>query len=181
MNRFVFAQFRLTGFDWDTMKHVRHKEPTKLECERPIVLVCPQFKSAINLARIVRVAGCFGIRQIIAAGNNRIDPDIARDSLDYVEIQRRRTLGPVLKKLQLDGYTLVGLEQTDQSTCLYNFNFPRQTALVVGHERLGIDEQLLNILDLAVEIPVYGMPYSLNVASATTIAIYEYCRQFPSG
>jgi tRNA G18 (ribose-2'-O)-methylase SpoU len=40
---------------------------------------------------------------------------------------------------------------------------------------------LLPLLDKVVEIPVYGLPHSYNVATATTMALYEYCRQFPRG
>jgi tRNA G18 (ribose-2'-O)-methylase SpoU len=36
-------------------------------------------------------------------------------------------------------------------------------------------------LDDVIEIPVYGQPYSFNVATATTMAVYEYCRQYPNG
>ena len=32
-----------------------------------------------------------------------------------------------------------------------------------------------------VEIPVWGLPYAYNVANATAMALYEYCRQFPRG
>ena len=39
----------------------------------------------------------------------------------------------------------------------------------------------LKLLDDVVEIPVWGMPYSYNVATATTMALYEYCRQYPAG
>ena len=27
----------------------------------------------------------------------------------------------------------------------------------------------------------WGLPYSYNVATAASLALYEYCRQFPSG
>ena len=63
----------------------------------------------------------------------------------------------------------------------YDFRFDRRTCLVAGNERLGITEDLLVHLDATVEIPMYGLPYSHNVATATAIAIYEYCRQFPRG
>ena len=39
----------------------------------------------------------------------------------------------------------------------------------------------LNLLDDVVEIPVWGLPYSHNVATAAAMALYEYCRQFPDG
>ena len=59
--------------------------------------------------------------------------------------------------------------------------FARRTALVIGNERTGLTDDILAQLDDVVEIPVWGMPYSYNVATATTMALYEYCRQFPSG
>ena len=53
------------------------------------------------------------------------------------------------------------------------------TALVIGNERHGLDQDALDQLDAVVEIPVYGRPHSYNVATATTMAVYEFIRQFP--
>ena len=52
---------------------------------------------------------------------------------------------------------------------------------MIGNERLGLTDESLNLLDRVVEIPVYGLPYSHNVATAVAMALYEYCRQFPRG
>ena len=163
------------------MEHVRHGELSPLERPREIVLVCPQFKSNVNLSRIVRLASCCAVNRIIVAGTNKIDPKIARDGVDSITLERRRSLPPVLKRLKEDGFHLVGLEQTTESHSLHEFQFHRRTALVIGHERNGIVDEELHLLDQAIEIPVYGMPYSYNVVTATTMAMYEYCRQFPKG
>jgi tRNA G18 (ribose-2'-O)-methylase SpoU len=49
----------------------------------------------------------------------------------------------------------------------------------------GSDSGVLDVLDDAVEIPVYGLPHSYNVATAAAMALYEYARQHsprpPSG
>jgi tRNA G18 (ribose-2'-O)-methylase SpoU len=71
----------------------------------------------------------------------------------------------------------VGLEQTTNSVCLFDYSFPLKTALVIGAEREGLSQAELDRLDAVVEIPVYGQPFSYNVATATTMAVYEYCRQ----
>lgn len=110
-----------------------------------------------------------------------MDREIARDAIDFVSVTLRRSLPPVLKQLREDGYTLVGLEQTTHSNSLFEYQFQRKTALIVGAEREGLSEEELGFLDAVVEIPVYGQPFSYNVATATTMAVYEYCRQFPSG
>jgi tRNA G18 (ribose-2'-O)-methylase SpoU len=162
-------------------EHLRHKEFTPLESPRELVLVCPSFKSNVNLSRIVRLAGCAGVEKIIACGSGKIDPVIARAAMDHVPIERRRSQVPAIKRLRDDGYRLVGLEQTDNSSSLFEFQFPRRTALIIGHERKGIEDSELALMNDLVEIPVYGMPFSYNVVTATTMAVYEYCRQFPVG
>ena len=162
-------------------EHLRHKPQTKLARPREIVLVCPAFKSVVNLSRIVRLAGCAGIERIIACGTAKVDPTIARDGVAEVKIEKRRSLVPVLKKLKTENYQLVGLEQTDRSQLLYDYKFVNRTALVIGHERYGIKDDELPLMNDLIEIPVYGLPFSYNVVTATTMAVYEYCRQFPTG
>ncbi len=162
-------------------EHVRHKPPRALNRPRELVLACPQLRSNVNLSRMVRAAGCCGVRRIYACGNPKIDREVARDAADVVEIVARRTLPPVLKALKEEGYALVGLEQTTNSACLYTFSFLRRTALIIGHERQGLTDDVLGLLDHVVEIPVYGQPFAHNVATAAAMALYEYCRQFPDG
>ena len=162
-------------------EHQRHKPPVSLERPRELLIACPPLKSSVNLARIVRAAGCSGVPQVIVTGNPRVESKIARDGAKSVEVVPHRTLAPALVKLKAQGYRLVGLEQATGSASLYDYAFERKTVLVVGNERHGLTDDLLQLLDAVVEIPVYGMPYSHNVATATAIALYEYCRQFPVG
>jgi tRNA G18 (ribose-2'-O)-methylase SpoU len=76
---------------------------------------------------------------------------------------------------------LVGLEQTTNSVLLPEYQFQRKTALIIGNERTGLTEDALSLLDDVVEIPVFGRPYSYNVATAAAMALYEFCRQDPKG
>jgi tRNA G18 (ribose-2'-O)-methylase SpoU len=94
-----------------------------------------------------------------------------------VEIVQRRSLLPVLEQLGTEGYQRVGLEQTTNSESLFSFQFVEKTALVVGSEREGLSQEELDRIDRVVEIPVFGRPYSYNVATATTMAVYEFCKQ----
>jgi tRNA G18 (ribose-2'-O)-methylase SpoU len=157
--------------------HQRHKPATQLPAGCELLIACPPLRSSVNLSRIVRVASCCGVRRIITSGPSRVDPQIARDGAERVTLEVRRSLPPVLKRLRAEGFQLVGLEQTTNSVCLYDFHFNARTVLVVGHERKGLDQATLDMLDDVVEIPVFGLPHSYNVAAATTIALYEYCRQ----
>ena len=164
-----------------TPEHLRHKPQSQLDRPRELVLACPAFKSQVNLSRIVRLAGCAAVEKVIACGTGKVDPTIARDGCEHVLVERRRTLMPVLKKLKQENYRLVGLEQTNRSHLIFDYSYQRRTALVIGHERFGMTDEELALMDDLIEIPVYGLPYSYNVVTATTMAVYEYCRQFPLG
>ncbi len=159
----------------------RHKPPTQLARPRELIVAAPPMRSNVNLSRIVRAAGACGIRRLVACGPAKVDAKIARDGADQVTIELHRTLEPTLKKLREDGFRLVGLEQTTGSRTLYDYPFDRRSVLVIGHERHGLTQSVLDLLDDVVEIPVYGLPYSHNAATAAAIAMYEYCRQFPVG
>lgn len=168
----------------DTVKEPhqqRHRPPTRLARSRELLLVLPPLRSNVNLSRIVRTAGCCGVERMIACGRPKVDPKIARDGAEIVTVEVRRSLYPVLVGLKKEGYQLVALEQTNSSRNIHEFQFDRRTALVIGHERLGVDAKSLQLVDVALEIPVYGLPFSYNVATATSMALYEYCRQFPAG
>ena len=161
--------------------HQRHKPPAALDRPRQLVVACAPLRSNVNLSRIVRMASCCGVRRVIACGTARVIGKIARDGADTIRIEFHRTLPRVLRELKRDGYQLVGLEQTTGSENLHTFRFDRKAALVVGNERTGLADDVLALVDHTVEIPVFGLPYSYNVATAASMALYEYCRQFPAG
>ena len=161
--------------------HQRHKPPIQLSRPRELIVALPPMRSSVNVSRIVRAAGCFGVCRVVACGNVRLDPTISRNAGDVVQLDKHRSLEPVLKRLRSQDFQLVGLEQTEGSTLLATFRFARRSVLIVGHERLGLSQDILDLVDHVVEIPVYGQPPSHNAATAAAIAMYEYCRQFPEG
>lgn len=162
-------------------EHQRHKPPRELVQPRELVLVCAPLRSNVNLSRIARAASCCGLSRIICTGPAKLERRIARDGAETIEIESHRSLLPVLADLRTQDYRLVGLEQTSGSQDIHQYHFPRRTALVIGNERTGLTKEVLGQLDEVVEIPVWGMPYSYNVGTATVMALYEYCRQFPDG
>jgi tRNA G18 (ribose-2'-O)-methylase SpoU len=83
----------------------------------------------------------------------------------------------VIEQAKADGYTVVALEQTNQSIPLPFAILPDRMCLVAGDEGMGVSPKVLALCDMAVEIPQYGMVASLNVVTAISIALYEWTRQ----
>jgi tRNA G18 (ribose-2'-O)-methylase SpoU len=162
-------------------EHQRHKPGSVLARQRELIVACAPMRSNVNISTIARTSSACAIERLVLTGNANLISKITRDGISELEISIHRSLKPVLLRLRSDGYRLVGLEQTTNSENIHNYKFVRRTALVVGNERTGLTADILEILDDVVEIPVYGLPHSFNAATATSMTLYEYCRQFPQG
>jgi tRNA G18 (ribose-2'-O)-methylase SpoU len=85
----------------------------------------------------------------------------------------------VVLKLKSEGYKIAALELTEGS--IPHYEVPPQSfplALIIGNEISGVAQELLDVCDLALEIPQYGIKQSLNVAVAYGISIFELRRLF---
>jgi len=162
-------------------EHLRHKQGSALSRPRQLIVACAPMRSNVNISSLARTASACAVERLVLTGNASLISKIARDGAEELEVSIHRSLAPVLQKLRSDGYRLVGLEQTTNSTSIHSYNFSRRTVLVVGNERTGLTQEILELTNDVVEIPVHGLPHSFNAATAASMALYEYCRQYPSG
>ena len=83
-----------------------------------------------------------------------------------------------MQRLRQRGYQIVAVEQAHDSTPYTQAGiYHPPLCLIFGHERAGITPSALDAADLCVELPVYGMANSLNVAMACALVGYEILRQ----
>ena len=97
---------------------------------------------------------------------------------EYVPYVHESSTLRAVKTLQAQGVRVWACETTSKSVALHNALLPSPVALVLGNELIGVDTQVLDICDGCVEIPMYGMKNSLNVATAGSILMWEVLRQW---
>jgi tRNA (guanosine-2'-O-)-methyltransferase len=79
-----------------------------------------------------------------------------------------------LERQRADGTRIVGVELADEAIRLADLPAARErTVMVLGHERDGIPDEAMELLDVAVEIPMVGWGASLNVAVAGSLVLYR--------
>jgi tRNA (guanosine-2'-O-)-methyltransferase len=79
-----------------------------------------------------------------------------------------------LQQQRTTGSVIVGIELADEAVRLADLPAARQrTVAVLGHERTGIPAEAVDLLDLAVEIPMIGSGTSLNMAVAGSLVLYR--------
>ena len=164
-------------------QHSHNSSPFS-EKKFPIVVLCDGIKSPANIGGLFRVGDAFGIEEIIFF-NAEIDLKSTRLKRTARETQNtvKYTIGDSLETSlanfrQLD-YTLIGIEITEKSTAIHEFRVPPSTkvVLVLGNERHGISEEIIDKLDHCHHIEMYGANSSMNVIQAASIGLYVITSQ----
>lgn len=157
-----------------------------------VSLVLHDIRSVLNVGAIFRTAEVFGVEEIILSGYTpgpvdrfgRKRNDFAKAALgaeDLMSWERAEDVTEVLNKIKTENRKLVVLEQVEKSMDIRNMSvaFEKNTplSLVVGNETEGVRAEFITAADLIIEIPVFGKKESLNVSSATAIALYAFLLQ----
>ncbi len=161
----------------------------------PIYVVCDDIRSLLNVGLIFRLADAVRVERLYLCGitghppfpgdprppwvSERAERQIAKTAIQtvhYVPWEYRSSALDVVQGLKSLGVQIVSLEQTRRSVPYTSVAYRFPTCIVLGHEREGIAESVLDLADDVVEIPMYGMGNSLNVAMSFGICAYEILR-----
>ena len=71
------------------------------------------------------------------------------------------------------GYSIIGLEQTQNSIDIKKFEFKEKMVLVLGNEKEGIPQEIIDLIDNCIIINQFGEVRSLNVHVSAAIMIWE--------
>ena len=97
-------------------------------------------------------------------------------ALTAIPVCRVGSIRNTLKALQAEGYQVVGATEKSRKL-LYDADFRKPTALVMGAEDTGISKEVLKLCDEQLAIPMIGKIESLNVSAAAAVLLFEIVRQ----
>jgi tRNA (guanosine-2'-O-)-methyltransferase len=148
----------------------------------PVALILDHVQSPFNVGSILRTAAAFRVDHLwlvgdTAAPTNAKTAKTALGSQRFVEWTWHDTATEAASAAREDGYRVVGLELTDDALPLPELTVRGAVCLVIGHEDRGLPAATLAACDAVTFIPQLGRIGSLNVATATAIALYELRRR----
>lgn len=146
--------------------------------EDNLILLLDDINDPGNLGTIIRTADWFGVTQIISSKNtvDLYNPKVIQSSMGAIFRINYfvKDLMTTIKDLKNDNFQISGA--TIEGGNVYNNTPPLKTALIMGSESHGIQDNILSLLDERVSIPNFGKSESLNVSMATGILLSEYKR-----
>lgn len=159
-------------------------ESFKKQQKTPIAIVLDNVRSMHNVGSAFRTADGFAIEKIYLCGITGTPPhrEIEKTALgatQSVTWEYAKDTNEVIDQLRSEGYTIVAIEQAENSVLLHEFqpDSSKKYALVFGNEVNGVDEDVMKKIDTCIEIPQYGTKHSLNVSVAIGIILWDFIQK----
>lgn len=147
----------------------------------PAMVAVIRVTGDFNYSSVIRNANAFGFRKVFNIGDiKKWDRRGACGTHHYTDVEHYERFEHLWMKYILLGYSFIALENNiDYSvTSLYEFEWPEKTLLIVGEEGQGLSDDVLKKCQHIVEIPQYGSVRSINLSTASGIAMNAYARQW---
>lgn len=163
---------------------LRRVKPTAKELanikRNPIYLVLDSVIDTYNIGSLFRLADAIAARKVYLCGDTEYPPSSkihksAVGTEEWVPWEKIESINQLINKLKKDGVQIVAVEQSSLATSYKllatKVKFP--CAIVVGNETTGIDKKVLNLADVIVELPMYGVNKSFNVWGSAAVVAYK--------
>jgi TrmH family RNA methyltransferase len=166
------------GKKWQTP--IEDLEEILKKKKNPFLLVCESIEKPGNLGTILRSSDAAGVDAVVVLDPlcDLFNPNVVRSSIGTLFTQKifemdTNRLFSLLKKYQVQ--ILAATPHAQE--VFFDVSLKGPIALLMGTEQLGLTEFWMKNCDIQVKIPMLGKADSLNVATATTLLLYEVVRQ----
>lgn len=145
------------------------------------VLVLDNIRSAHNVGSAFRTADAFRVDKVYLCGICACPPsaEIHKSALgaeSCVPWEYSDDTLSLVGRLKEEGYIIISVEQTEHALQLPDFyaGEGKKYAFVFGNEVDGVQQEVVDASDSALEIPQFGTKHSLNVSVAVGVVLWQY-------
>lgn len=152
-----------------------------LEEENPHLMILDNLQDPGNLGTILRTAEGAGVTGVIMSREcvDIYNPKTIRSTMGsvyripFVYVDDLRKVLEKIKEKGIKTYAahLQGKNYYDEE------NYKTGCAFLIGNEGNGLREEIAEMADIRIKIPMYGQVESLNAAIAASVLMFEVCRQ----
>jgi tRNA G18 (ribose-2'-O)-methylase SpoU len=146
----------------------------------PIYLVLDRVIDTYNIGSLFRLADAIAAEKMYICGDTEYPPSsrihkAAVGTEEWVPWEKVDSAISLVKKLKSEGVQIVAVEQDTRSVPLSllgtRAEFPM--AIVIGNETEGISKSVLDLADVIIELPMFGVNKSFNVWGSAAVVAYK--------
>ena len=150
----------------------------------PLVVVLDIVRSLHNVGSVFRTSDAFRVECIMLCGITATPPSAemhktALGAEDVVDWKFYESTMDAVAELRSQGYRIYSIELCQGSIALQDFvTAPGERyAVVLGNEVKGVQQDVVDASDGAIEIPQFGTKHSLNVSVTAGMVIWEFAKK----
>ena len=160
------------------MHGIRPKDISLEELDDTVILL-DGITSAENVGSIVRSCAAFGVHSLAISKEtphpfNRRALRVSMGYSSMIQTYCYRDIKESISLLKKRAYRVYAAEISVGATPLREVNVPEKWVLILGHEGRGISEDILELCDEVVSIPMQEGVKSLNVGVAASLMMYQF-------
>lgn len=148
--------------------------------KQEIYIILDNVLDTYNIGSVFRLADAVAARKLYLCKGTATPPNhrIKKASINTTEVvdwEYAESTVELIRNLQfsISNLQVVAVEQSAKSIPYDKFEYKLPIALVVGHETEGVSQEVLEMVDGVVELPMFGVNISLNVMISLGIVLYE--------
>lgn len=148
-----------------------------------IYAVLDNVRSLYNVGAIFRSSDGVLLKKLYLCGITGYPPrkEISKTALgaeELVPFEYKEEAVSAVKELKKRGVQIVVVELTQGAMPYHKARYKFPVCFIFGHEVFGISDELVNLADMAIEVPMLGRANSLNVATCYGIIVYDALKKF---
>jgi 23S rRNA (guanosine2251-2'-O)-methyltransferase len=150
----------------------------------PVCIVLDNVRSLHNVGSTFRTADAFSVEKLVLTGITGTPPhrEIEKTALGAtasVSWNHSESPKEAVLKLKSEGWKIVIIEQTTESVPLQKFSVQsnEKLCLVFGNEINGVSDDVIELADMALEIPQSGTKHSLNISVCVGIVVWHVYKE----
>ncbi len=131
-----------------------------------------------NASAVLRTCESFGVQSLHIIEKDckyQVQRDIARGAGRWVDMYNYNDENPTitcLKQLKSNGYRILATTPHENDCTIDTVPIDTPMALVFGTEGDGISQEVMDLADEFVKIPMYGFTESFNISVSAAISMY---------
>ncbi len=132
------------------------------------------FSYGVNLGTLVRSAEAAGAEAVWIIGRDFYYRPSTKGSDWWLPVETFETPADCLIRAEQEGFEIVALQQGPTAQPIWDADWPERPLIVAGNEGDGLPQTFIDAAALQLELPLSGNIDSLNVAVATSVAMFAF-------
>ncbi len=149
--------------------------------QKDLTVVLNNIHDPHNVSAVLRSCDAFAVSGVHLYYTDTAFPALGKKSSasakKWVEITRHKNAKTMVAGLRDSGHQVLTTGFGPKAKALMDWDLTLPTAIVMGNEHDGVEDEIDALVPDQIYIPMQGMVQSLNVSVATAIILYEAFRQ----